>query len=118
MARKDNRPYTFHCTEKTPFRGGLRPDVSVLHESAHQAFSNGRRTCRWCHADLGLNFERSWEREERMAKARESLADTQKAQAETIRRISLSIDGRNGEKPKPKAQPSKADPTGPDGIVG
>lgn len=106
MARKDNRPYTFHCTEKTPYRGGLRDDVSVLHSSAHQSFSNSKRTCKWCHADLGTNFERSWERDERQSKARETAADTQKASADLIRRVSLSIDGRNGDRPKAKAAPA------------
>lgn len=101
MARKDRRPYTYHCTKETPYRGGgLRDDVSILHSEAHQAFSNGRRTCRWCHADLGLNFERSWEREQRLIDLREKTAEGAKQAAELIRRVSLSLDTRNGEKPK------------------
>lgn len=111
MARKDNRPYTFHCTKETPYRGGLRDDVSVLHSEAHQAFSNGRRTCRHCHADLGLNFERSWERENRINEAKAVSADSAKQSAELIRRVSLSIDGRDGKKPSAKAAPPPATET-------
>lgn len=118
MARKDFRSYTFHCTEKTPFKGGLREGVSVLHDTAHQSFSNSKRTCRWCHADLGTNFERSWEREARMEAARTKSAEQAKQEAELIRRLSISIDDRNGKKPQAFKVEPLVQVVAQDGVAG
>lgn len=76
MARKDNRPYSFHCTKETPYRGhGLRDDVPILHQTAYTT-PHGQRVCKYCNTNLGRDYERAWQREERLAAARKEKAET------------------------------------------
>ena len=59
--------YAFHCTRETPFRGhGVRDGVAVLHQKSFPT-GQGRRRCEVCNTDLGVDFERQWERDKRVA---------------------------------------------------
>ena len=63
--------YTFHCTPVSPFRGfGLVEGTPILHSVS--AVRHNRRFCVNCGADLGVDWERTWEREKRDAEARAS----------------------------------------------
>lgn len=59
--------YAFHCTRETPYRGhGVNDGTAVLHQHS-SCTGGGRRRCDVCNTDLGLDFERQWERDKRVA---------------------------------------------------
>lgn len=78
MSRKDPTVASnvFHCTPTSPFKGvGLKEGASVLHAHAHLNLRTGHRICDVCHTDLGKDYERGWQREERLEQARRAAAE-------------------------------------------
>lgn len=69
--------YTFHCTKETPFRRGCVVDgTSVLHSESFRSHRDGHRRCAWCDSDLGQDFERGWEKQEREEAARKAVQES------------------------------------------
>lgn len=63
-------PMTAVCTPLAPFKGfGLRPDVIIRHTAAYTDSRSGQRVCSSCGQQMGLDWERAWQKEER-AKAK------------------------------------------------
>lgn len=78
MSRRDpaTSNYVFRCDKTNPFRGlGLKPGASVLHASAHVNHRTNHRVCDVCGTDLGLDYERGWEKKDREESARRAAAE-------------------------------------------
>lgn len=79
MSRRDPLVSTvFHCTKLTPYKGyGLRDGSLVLHSNGFSR--NGHRHCVHCGTDLGVDYERRWEKTEREEGDRRVAAEAARA---------------------------------------